>query len=706
MLPADPRHLGATVTDGGTNFVIWSNAADAVELCLFDEVNGKLVETRYALAHRDGPIWHGYLAGVRPGQRYGYRIYGPWQPEQDSRFNPAKLLIDPYAHKLDGTLQYVPEIYAHVASDEIGSGDNTVIDNRDSAPFVPLSVVTDYKARNIVRPHIPWNRTIIYEAHVQGLTAKNFEIPENERGTYKALGHPSTISHLKSLGVTTLELLPLHSYVTEPVIWQRGRKNHWGYNPIAFSAPHSGYAATDDSTSELQWSIEQLHLSGIEIILDVVYNHTAEGGVGGPMFSFKGIDNRSYYRNDGAGNYMDVTGCGNTFAASQPHDVRLIVDSLRWWVEVVGIDGFRFDLASALFTSTSAFNSSLMSAIQSDSVLRNFKMIAEPWDISRYSLGDFPHPFREWNDAYRDALRQFWLADIARGYGEGVADLASRISGSSDIFNYRGPTSSINFVTAHDGFTLNDLVSYSGKNNFANQEDNHDGSNENRSWNSGVEGVTDDPYVLAKRQSLKKSILATLLLSSGVPMITMGDEVSRSQNGSNNAYSMPRDMHPGIEDSDETFGGGWAMDWDLDPAQRDIYDAVAMLASIRSKYLVNVSSDFFTGALDLGTHRKDIAWFSASGFEMTAARWADGDRRSLTVFIDAGSDRGLLLLLNSSTQSTTFTLPDDTWGETFRCIFDASHVTSEHEPALALPSSTVDVQAHSAQVWLVTRSTM
>ena len=705
MLPADPRHLGATVTDGGTNFVIWSNAADAVELCLFDEVNGKLVETRYALAHRDGPIWHGYLAGVRPGQLYGYRIYGPWQPDQDSRFNPAKLLIDPYAHKLDGTLQYVPEIYAHVASDEIGSGDNTVIDNRDSAPFVPLSVVTDYKARNIVRPHIPWNRTIIYEAHVQGLTAKNFEIPENERGTYKALGHPSTISHLKSLGVTTLELLPLHSYVTEPVIWQRGRKNHWGYNPIAFSAPHSGYAATDDSTSELQWSIEQLHLSGIEIILDVVYNHTAEGGVGGPMFSFKGIDNRSYYRNDGAGNYMDVTGCGNTFAASQPHDVRLIVDSLRWWVEVVGIDGFRFDLASALFTSTSAFNSSLMSAIQSDSVLRNFKMIAEPWDISRYSLGDFPHPFREWNDAYRDALRQFWLADIARGYGEGVADLASRISGSSDIFNYRGPTSSINFVTAHDGFTLNDLVSYSGKNNFANQEDNHDGSNENRSWNSGVEGVTDDPHVLAKRQSLKKSILATLLLSSGVPMITMGDEVSRSQNGSNNAYSMPRDMHPGIEDSDETFGGGWAMDWDLDPAQRDIYDAVAMLASIRSKYLVNVSSDFFTGALDLGTHRKDIAWFSASGFEMTAARWADGDRRSLTVFIDAGSDRGLLLLLNSSTQSTTFTLPDDTWGETFRCIFDASHITSEHEPALALPSSTVDVQAHSAQVWLVTRST-
>jgi isoamylase len=705
MLPADPRTLGATVTQGGTNFAIWSNAADAIELCLFNEVNGKLVETRFALAHRDGPIWHGYLAGVRSGQRYGYRIYGPWQPKDGSRFNPAKLVIDPYAHKLDGRLQYVPEIYGHVAHDDIGNGDLNVRDNRDSAPFVPLSVVTDYQQRHVDRLHIPWNKTLIYEAHVQGLTAKNPAIAENERGTYKALGHPSTIAHLKSLGVTTLELLPLHSYVTEPGIWQRGRKNHWGYNPIAFSAPHSEYASTDDPTSELQGAIDQLHQAGIEVILDVVYNHTAEGGVSGPMFSFKGIDNRSYYRNDGSGNYTDVTGCGNTFAASNPHDVRLIVDSLRWWVEIIGVDGFRFDLAAALFTSSSAYNSSLMSAIESDSVLRNFKMIAEPWDLSRYSLGDFPYPFREWNDAYRDALRQFWLADIARGYGEGVADLASRISGSSDIFNYRGPTSSINFVTAHDGFTLNDLVSYSGKNNFANQEDNRDGSNENRSWNSGVEGVTDDLHVLAIRQSLKKSILATLLLSSGVPMITMGDEVSRSQNGSNNAYSMPQDMHPGITDSEETFGGGWAMDWELDAAQKDIRDAVEMLASIRNTYLINVASDFFTGALDQGTQRKDIAWFSASGFEMTAARWADGDRRSLTVFIDAGSDRGLLLLLNSSTQQTSFTFPDDTWGDSFRSIFDASHVTSEHEPALALPSSTVDVAAHSAQVWLVTRST-
>jgi glycogen operon protein len=385
--------------------------------------------------------------------------------------------------------------------------------------------------------------------------------------------------------------------------------------------------------------------------------------------------------------------------------VRFIVDSLRWWIEVIGVDGFRFDLATALYTSNSAFNSSLMSAIESDSVLRNFKMIAEPWDISRYSLGDFPHPFREWNDAYRDAVRQFWLEDIARGYGEGVADIASRISGSSDIFYYRGPTSSINFITAHDGFTLHDLVSYSEKNNFANGEENRDGSHENRSWNAGVEGPTDDPAILAARQSLKKSMLATLLLSSGVPMITMGDEVGRSQMGSNNAYSMPSQMSPSIGDSPETFGGGWAMKWEFDANAKDIRDAVEMLTSIRDTYLADIANEFFTGALDSATQRKDIAWFSLGGHEMTDVHWTDGDKRSLTVFIDAGTHRGLLLFLNSSTTDTTFTFPDTQWGDSFRCIFNAAHITSEHEPTISLPGTSTNVKAHCAQVWLVTRST-
>jgi glycogen operon protein len=705
MHPGDPCTLGATVTDGGANFAIWSNSADAVELCLFNEINGALVESRFALSHRNGPIWHGYLAGVRPGQRYGYRMYGPWDPQSGSRNNAAKLLIDPYAHKLDGTLQYVPEIYAHVAIDGQGAGQYLARDNRDSAPFVPLSVVTNYHQRGIHRPLNSWAKTLIYEAHVQGLTAKNIEIPEHERGTYKALGHPSTIAHLKALGVSALELLPLHSYLTEPGIWARGRKNHWGYNPIAFSAPHGEYASTDDPTSELQWAVDQLHSAGIEVILDVVYNHTAEGGVNGPMLSFKGIDNQSYYRHDGNGNYLDVTGCGNTFAAHNPHSVRLIIDSLRWWIEVVGVDGFRFDLTTALYTTRSAFDSSLMSAIESDSVLRNFKMIAEPWDISRYSLGDFPHPFREWNDAYRDAVRQFWLGDLSRGYGEGVADIASRISGSSDIFYYRGPTSSINFITAHDGFTLSDLVTYSVKNNLANQEDNRDGGQDNRTWNAGVEGPSSDENIIAIRHSLKKSMLTTLLLSSGVPMISMGDEVGRTQNGSNNAYSMPREMHPTIDDSEATFNGGWAVDWDLDPLQIDLKASVEMLANIRSTYLADVASEFFTGAFDQGTQRKDIAWFSLGGREMTDSHWADGEKHSLSVFIDAGSDRGLLLFLNSSTEVTSFTFPDENWADSFRCIFDASHMTADHEPTLALPSSLVDVPQHCAQVWLVTRST-
>ena len=641
---------------------------------------------------------------MRAGQRYGYRIYGTWAPEYGSRFNAAKLLIDPYAHKLDGTLSYVPEIYGHVATDGFGAGDTSVRDDRDSAGFVPLSVVTDYRAREVQRPIYSWTQEVIYEAHVQGLTAKNSAIPADERGTYKALGHQSTINHLKYLGVTALELLPIHAYATEPVIWSRGRKNHWGYNAIAFSAVHSEYAATHDPVTELQWAIDRLHENGIEVFLDVVYNHTAEGGVGGPTLSFKGIDNNSWYRNDGKGNYIDVTGCGNTIQASSPHAVRHIVDSLRWWVEVVGVDGFRFDLATALYSTHSAFDSALMSAIEADSVLRNFKMIAEPWDISRYSLGDFPHPWREWNDRYRDSVRQFWLGDLARGYGEGVSDIADGISGSSDVFYHRGPTSSINFVTAHDGFTLSDLVMYSNKRNEANKEENRDGSIHNNSWNMGVEGPSDDAALNQLRHRLKKSIMATLLLSAGVPMISMGDEIGRSQAGSNNGYSLPADPAAQKIDNPETFMGGWANAWDLNDEQRDLREAVAELARIRKTYLADVAAEFFTGQLDLGTQRKDIAWFSLSGREMTEEHWADGEKRSLTVQIEAGPDRGLLLLLNSSREETPFTLPNEKWGTSYRRIFDAASPVETHEPIIQLPASKVNVASHCAQVWLVTRS--
>jgi len=701
VLPADPRTLGATVTDGGTNFAIWSNAADAVELCLFNEINGALVETRFAMSHRNGPIWHGYLAGVRAGQRYGYRIYGPWAPEHGVRFNPEKLLIDPYTHQLSGAISYVPEIFGHVATDATGDGDLSLRDGRDSAGFVPYSVVTDHRVREIVRPLVPWAKIIIYEAHVKGLTAKNNDIPENERGTYKGLGHPSTIAHLKSLGVTALELLPIAASITEPAIYMRGRKNYWGYNSLAFSAPEGSYAATQDPISELQWAIDQLHNAGIEVILDVVYNHTAEGGVGGPTLSYKGIDNKSYYRHDNLGNYIDVTGCGNTFAASNPHSVRQIIDSLRWWVEVVGVDGFRFDLTTALYTSQSAFNSSLLTAIESDSVLRNFKMIAEPWDVTRYSLGDFPHPWREWNDVYRDSVRQFWLGDLERGFGEGVSDIANSISGSSSIFYYRGPTSSINFIAAHDGFTLHDMVTYKEKNNAANGEGNTDGSSSNRSWNVGVEGETQDLGINTIRHWIKKSMLATLMLSSGVPMINMGDEANRSQLGSNNAYSLPLKFD---SESDATFNGGWALPWELDAQAQDILATMQTLAKIRQTYLVDVTSEFFTGIVDQGTKRKDIAWFSLGGHEMTDNHWADEEKRSITVFVEADPSSGLLLLMNSSTSQTTFTLPDQQWGETFRCIFDASKEIETYEPVISAPGSKISVQQHSAQIWLVSRT--
>jgi glycogen operon protein len=375
--------------------------------------------------------------------------------------------------------------------------------------------------------------------------------------------------------------------------------------------------------------------------------------------------------------------------------VRHIVDSLRWWSEVIGVDGFRFDLATALYRNPSASDSSLFTAISADSELRDLKLIAEPWDVSRYSLGDFAYPWREWNDHYRDAVRQFWLGDLARGFGEGVGDIASRIGGSSDIFYFRGPTSSINFVTAHDGFTLNDLVTYQHKRNEPNGEDNRDGGSGNRSWNVGVEGPTDNPDIIAMRKCLKKSILTTLMLSSGVPMLSMGDEISRTQNGSNNAYSQP---WAGEDD----FGVN--LNWNLDDDEQDMLDATTTLSRIRSTYLANISSDFFTGALDHGTQRKDIAWFSLGGREMTDTHWHDGEKRSLTIFIEANSNRGLVVIFNSSRNETIFTLPDETWGHAYRCIFDASQVTSTYEPVIANPSTKVKVAPHCAQVWLASRT--
>lgn len=702
MKPANPHILGNHVVSGGTDFAIWAPAADAVELCLLDWRDNQWVETRFSLPHRDGPIWHGHLSGIGVGQHYGYRIYGPWRPEQGWRFNPAKLLLDPYAHQISGGVVYEAEIFGHYAIDHLGNGDTTIRDERNSLGFVPMSVVSSHGPRIIDRPRTPWKKTIIYEAHVKGLTADNLDIPAQERGTYKALGHPATISHLKRLGVTAIELLPIHAFVTEVHTQNRGRKNYWGYNPIAFSAPHIEYAATADPVAELQGAVDSLHQAGIEVILDVVYNHTAEEGKHGPTYSFRGIDNKTFYRHSVDDQYEDVTGCGNTIDSRRPFVTRMIIDSLHWWSQVIGVDGFRFDLTTAISRSNGEIDTygPLISAISSDPILRERKLIAEPWDVAGYALGDFPHPWREWNDAYRDATRQFWLADSARGHSNGVSDLASRIAGSNDIFYFRGPTSSINFVTAHDGFTLRDLVSYSHKNNFPNQEENRDGSDSNRSWNLGVEGPSSDSEVNRKRLQLQKSILATMMFSSGVPMINMGDESSRSQNGSNNAYSLSSDDY---SDSAANFHGGWKLSWAHDEDQEDLIETVAALSRIRNSYMVDVTEQFYTGEIDLGTNRKDIAWFGRDGLEMTSHNWQDGSIRHLAFSIDATHNQGLFIILNSDLADHEFTLPNQTWGDSFRTLFDSAERINEFNPTLKKPSDKTLVKAMSVQVWIINR---
>jgi len=704
----DQRYLGSHLTHEGTNFAIWAPSASKVELSLIDLVDGKFIETRHELVDRNGPIYHGYFHGIRAGQRYGFRVYGPWDPSKGWRFNPHKLLIDPNAHTVKGDLQYVPEIYAHYATDGIGTGDLdlSVMDTRDNLQFVPHSIVVESARVPDTRPITNWSRTIIYEAHVRGLTEFNHQIPEDERGTYKALGHPSTINYLQTLGITALELLPIHQFITEPAVQARGRENYWGYNAIAFSAPHHAYAATSDPVRELREAVAALHAAGIEVILDVVYNHTAEGGVGGPTLSFRGIDSRNFYRRSGEDTYDDFTGCGNTVDVRRPHVVRMIIDSLHWWSEEIGIDGFRFDLAAALARSHDEIDgiSALIVAMVADPVLRERKLIAEPWDTRGYALGYFPYPWREWNDKYRDALRKFWLAEAGGSAPTGVGELATRLSGSHDTFAYRGPTSTINFLTAHDGFTLNDVVTYTRKHNEANGEDNRDGTNANYSWNAGIEGVTNHYTINEIRQRLKKSLMSCLLLSAGIPMITMGDEVGRTQMGSNNAYSLPK-ARRGQELRDEAaFNGGWALSWKYDAHQIDLLETTISLIQFRKNYLMPVARMFFTGELDLNSSRRDLAWFSRAGVEMVQADWEKLDNRNLMMYVEAGQDRGLLMMFNGSILQKEFTLPGAALGDAFRSVFDSAENVLHYSPRLAAPGSKVILQAHAVQVWLVNRS--
>ena len=666
--PGQPWPLGATWHGEGTNFAVFSETAEAVDLCLFDQAGS---ERRLRLPDVSAHVWHGYVPDVGPGQRYGYRVHGPYEPDSGLRHNPAKLLLDPYAHAIEGRVDWDPAVFGYRAG-----GDDTVPDERDSAPHVPRSVVVhdSFPWGDDRRPNVPWADTVIYEAHVRGFTMRHPEVPEHQRGTYAAMGSPVVVDYLRQLGVTTVELLPVHQFVAEHGLVERGLTNYWGYSTIGFFAPEARYATSSaggQQVQEFKAMVRNLHAAGIEVILDVVYNHTAEGSHLGPTLSFRGLDNRAYYRtvDQIPRFYMDYTGTGNTLNVRHPQVLALIMDSLRYWVQEMHVDGFRFDLASALARSFHEVDrlSAFFDLIHQDPVVSRVKLIAEPWDLGEggYQVGNFPVLWTEWNGRYRDTMRDFW-----RGAPTGVADIAYRLTGSSDLYQSDGrrPYASINFVTAHDGFTLGDLVSYNDKHNQANGEGNRDGTDDNRSWNCGAEGPTDNPEVTDLRERQTRNFLASLLLSQGVPMLLAGDEIGRTQGGNNNAY---------CQDNETSW-----VDWDLDLERVALLDFTRTLISLRRRHPVFRRRRFFHGQAIYGSRVKDIGWFTPDGVEMDEERWRAPDISTLGVFLNGDEipDRGprgerivdvsYLLLLNGGGEPALFTLPGHPWGKEYELVAD------------------------------------
>ncbi|WP_329462920.1 glycogen debranching protein GlgX [Streptomyces sp. NBC_01431] len=678
--PGAPTPLGARFRVGpdgvaGTNFALWAGGAEAVEVCLFDPLGG---ETRLALTELTHEIWHGFVPGVRPGQRYGFRVHGRWDPWTGARWNPAKLLLDPYARAVDGDFTLPPEVYGHVRDWPQQQVADTVRDDRDSAPHVPKGVVVqdDDDWADDHRPKTPWSDSVIYELHVRGFTRLHPEIPEPLRGTYAGLAHPAALEHLVRLGVTAVELLPVHQFAHEDHLLRRGLRNYWGYNSIGYFAPHAAYSASGTSgqqVGEFKRMVRALHGAGIEVILDVVYNHTAEAGELGPTLSLRGIDNRGYYRlPSDARRYADYTGCGNTLHVVQPQVLRLITDSLRYWVTEMGVDGFRFDLAAALARSMHDVDmlSPFLAVIAQDPVLRRVKLIAEPWDVGNggYQVGSFPPLWTEWNDRYRDAVRDFW-----RGALPDVRDLGYRLSGSSDLYAWGGrrPYASINFVTAHDGFTLRDLVSYERKHNEANGEGNRDGTHDNRSWNCGVEGETDDPRVNALRRRQLRNLLTTLLVSTGVPMLVAGDEMGRTQGGNNNAYCQDGEV-------------SW-VDWSLleKPGPRGLLELATRLVELRHRHPVLRRRAFFSGRPQAADGLRDLAWFTARGKEMTEQDWY-APASTLGLYLSGRdipgrdargapvTDDSFLILLHSADRPASCVLPGPPWAGAYEVVVDTS----------------------------------
>jgi len=670
--PGRPYPLGATYDGSGTNFSVYSEVADSVEVSLFGEDQA---ETRVAL-EVDNCLWHGYAPGVGPGQRYGLRVHGPWLPEQGLRCNAAKLLVDPYAKAVEGQVRWGPAVFPY----RFDQGDLSRSDE-DSAPFVPRSVVTDprFDWGDDAPPRTPWHETVVYELHVKGFTARHPNVEPAQRGTYAGLASEPALDHLRRLGVTAVELMPVHQFVHDDALLQRGLRNYWGYNSISFLSPHGEYAANGQrgqQVAEFKHMVKALHAAGMEVILDVVYNHTAEGNHLGPMLSLKGVDNATYYHLVAANPryYMDFTGCGNSLNVRNPPSLQLVMDSLRYWVTEMHVDGFRFDLASVLARQLFEVDrlSPFFDLVQQDPVVSQVKLIAEPWDVGDggYQVGNFPLGWSEWNGRYRDTVRDWWRSQEGT-----LADLAYRLTGSSDLYqsDRRSPWNSVNFVTSHDGFTLADLVSYDTKHNQANGEDGRDGANDNRSWNCGAEGPTDDLGVVETRARQQRNFLATLLLSQGVPMLMGGDEMGRSQQGNNNAYCQDNEV-------------SW-VDWGLAEENGDLLEFTRAVIGFRLRHPVLHRRRWFQGQPVLGGSLKDLAWFTPKGTEMTPADWGAGWARAIGLFLNGQAipDRGtkgevvtddsFLLLLNAYWEPMGFTLPPPEVGGRWQPVVDTTEGT-------------------------------
>jgi glycogen operon protein len=695
LWPGRPYPLGATYDGVGVNFAIFSEVAERVDLCLFDD---RGAEERVTLPEVTGFQWHGYVPGLRPGQRYGFRVAGPWAPDQGHRCNHAKLLLDPYARAIEGGVSWNPAVFPYRPDDAEGGAPS----DADSAPYVPRSVVVDgvFDWGNDHAPRIPLHDTIIYELHVKGFTKRHPDLPPEVRGTYAALAHPNVIEHLTSLGVTAVELMPIHQFVHDARLVARGLRNYWGYNSIGYLAPHNEYAAwgqRGEQVAEFKQMVKSLHDAGLEVILDVVYNHTAEGNHLGPMLAFKGIDNAAYYRlvADQPRYYQDYTGTGNSLNMRNAHVLQLIMDSLRYWVVEMHVDGFRFDLAATLARELHEVDrlSAFFDVIQQDPTLAGVKLIAEPWDVGEggYQVGNFPALWSEWNGKYRDTIRDYW-----RGTDRTLPEFASRLTGSSDLYASTGrqPYASVNFVTAHDGFTLRDLVSYNEKHNEANGEDNRDGAPDNRSWNCGVEGPTDDPAVLALRARQQRNFLTTLLVSQGVPMLLSGDEIGRTQRGNNNAYCQDNEL-------------SW-LDWES--ADRTLLEFARLVIALRCDHPTFRRRGWFQGRPLRGSGVEDIGWFAPDGETMSDEHWNSGFAKSLGVVLNGEAIGGLgprgdrvtddtfLLLFNAHHERLSFALPQRDWGRRWTTVLNTKDSAPAAGPDALEAGQQVPCEARSVVV--------